>query len=204
MAMPSQPCARSMSVHTPAAPASLQRSELAKSANSGPRLHGLDQPRPRLLVQRTPRVLFTMVAPRRRCHVPPCKTKCHLVGCSSRSQRSAIWLKATSDGQTVLLSQALIECELGDGRRPKLRKDRCPEADEAFAAGLRLGGPVLSAGDQVQPRRQMEGTHQQVHRGHSARRRRMFRRRAEDIRLATAENAREQRHDREGRRGSEI
>jgi hypothetical protein len=31
----------------------------------------------------------------------------------------------------------------------------------------------------------------------------MFRGRAEDIRLAAAENAREQRHDREGRRGRE-
>ena len=56
------------------------------------------------------------------------------------------------------------------------------------AAGSRPAGAVASARDELQPRRRMEGAHQQVHRDHSAQRRRMRRSRAEDIRL-TAEHA---------------
>ena len=47
----------------------------------------------------------------------------------------------------------------------------------------------------------MEGAHQQVHRDHSAQRRRMFRGRAEHVQRATPEDGREQRHDGEGRGG---
>ena len=61
-----------------------------------------------------------------------------------------------------------------------------------------------SAGDELQPRRRMEGAHQQVHRDHSAQRRRILRGRAEHVRRAATENSRKQRHDGKGRRGREA
>jgi hypothetical protein len=62
-------------------------------------------------------------------------------------------------------------------------------------------GAALPMGNEFQPKREMEGAHQQVHRDHSGERRRMLYCRAEGIRLSAVENAREQRHDCECRRG---
>ena len=71
-----------------------------------------------------------------------------------------------------------------------------------FDAHSRFGRGA--AGHQLQPRRQMEGAHQQVHRPHSGQRRRTMRGRAEHIRRGATENTGQKRHDGEGRCGREA
>src|SRR5215813_1810574 len=70
-------------------------------------------------------------------------------------------------------------------------------------AGTAPVSTASPAGDQLEPRRRMEGSHQHVHPDHSIQRRCILRGRAQHVR-ATTKTARKQRHDGEGRRGGEA
>jgi hypothetical protein len=105
-----------------------------------------------------------------------------------------------------ITAAALVEMHGGAAVLP-LRVVSGEEASALFDlanAGSAAVTTASSTGYQLQPRHQMEGAHQQVHRDHSIQRRRTLRGHAKHIRRATTMNTRKQCHDREGRRGREA